>query len=181
MFFDLVGDEVYVKGKIYSSKNSVWNYLISTKKSKSRITKWKYKITNDSNFGIGLVAKNYPNNLKGGDAWVVEDINLKICLFFYDGTIDGGFKKTKRYTEDHLEVNDIVVVIFDSKYKNLSYEVNGINKGIAYKNVFDDHFHCCVLTGNSSIEFLEYEEIIDSNVFEMLKKRKLIDFHFIFN
>ena len=181
MFIEKVGDDVMINGIQHSTLNSgnIYCHLISDKKPKGKIIKMKYQVTTKENHAFGLFGKENPNSSKLD--FGKSDLNyknLEVCLFFFNGSIDFCHKD---YTKE-FEIDDLIVVIFDVKSKNLSLEVNGIHKGIAYENLITSkvYSHVCVFFGNSSIKFLGEEEILDENHFVILKNRKLIDFYAIF-
>ena len=118
-----------------------WNCTIIGDKEipKNKISEWKIKLTNfqikknSVNIFIGIGPDN-PNN---------ETYFYNKCWNFSCGESQIAIKTGRRkqynnHERKSLKIGDIIKVIIDRNFGNLSFEINGENYGIACNNIPKD-------------------------------------------
>jgi len=118
--------------------NSAFGKLVVKAKMKA---KWEISIKQGDNMGVGVC------NLVGG---LKSAKNRKLLTQSYTNDIngygymgnDGGTQRSGRYRTygDKFKAGDKVQVTLDMKAKTLSFALNGVDQGVAFKNLPDGEY-----------------------------------------
>ncbi len=135
------GPKVVMEGKTVSTAsnmkdgNSALGHCVVGGGRRMR-AKWEVAVKHGGNIGIGVCSVvggvKTAKNKKLLTASFTNDING----YGYMGN-DGGVQRSGRYKKygEQFKAGDTVAVILDTKRKTLSFELNGKDQGVAFKNL----------------------------------------------
>ena len=129
---NIEGHAVTTKSNIKDG-NSSFGHIVVGPRMKAE---WEVKVKHGDNIGIGIC--NVIGGLKSAKnkKLLIQSFTNDINGYGYMGN-DGGVQRSGRYKKygQQFKAGDKVTVVLDTKNKTLSFQLNGEDQGIAYKNL----------------------------------------------
>merc|ERR1719474_1256773 len=113
--------------------NSSFGHIVVRQKMKAR---WELSVKHGDNIGIGICNVNGELKTTKNKKLLTQSFTNDIGGYGYMGN-DGGVQRSGRYKKygEQFKAGDKVTVELDTNSKTLSFALNGVDQGVAFKNL----------------------------------------------